>query len=54
MVIYFQSAMEIGRLRLGQKGNHTTRYDWDRVTVKRTGGVKDRVDFYFVTHEIFN
>ena len=36
LVIYMRSAMEIGRLRMGRKLFHTTRYDWGRVSAKRT------------------
>ena len=30
LVIYTKSAVEIGKLRIGRKFVHTTRYDWDR------------------------
>ena len=37
LVIFMKSGIEIGKLRMGRKLFHRTRYDWDRVSVKRTG-----------------
>ena len=44
LVIYMKPAVEIGRIRMGRKLFHTTRYDWDRGrTDKGKSVVKDMI-----------